>query len=115
MEEMTRKQPDVDKVTKTYKRKPAEAPSSLADRRGARTSVYLQEANRSFQLSARFLTFTLNHLQANSSSSSKLRRLCSFLEETLGSSSSAPAGSRCGCWLSTANANSTTLWTGRRR
>uniref|UniRef100_A0A4W5QBU4 Microtubule actin crosslinking factor 1 n=1 Tax=Hucho hucho TaxID=62062 RepID=A0A4W5QBU4_9TELE len=29
MEEMTRKQPDVDKVTKTYKRKPAEAPSSL--------------------------------------------------------------------------------------
>ncbi|CAN9504242.1 unnamed protein product [Ophioblennius macclurei] len=36
MEEMTRKQPDVDKVTKTYKRKPAEAPSSLAERRGAR-------------------------------------------------------------------------------
>uniref|UniRef100_A0A4W5Q0N5 Microtubule actin crosslinking factor 1 n=1 Tax=Hucho hucho TaxID=62062 RepID=A0A4W5Q0N5_9TELE len=34
MEEMTRKQPDVDKVTKTYKRKPAEAPSSLAERRG---------------------------------------------------------------------------------
>ncbi|XP_053719860.1 microtubule-actin cross-linking factor 1 isoform X20 [Synchiropus splendidus] len=34
MEEMTRKQPDVDKVTKTYKRKPAE--SSLAERRGAR-------------------------------------------------------------------------------
>uniref|UniRef100_A0A674F418 Microtubule actin crosslinking factor 1 n=1 Tax=Salmo trutta TaxID=8032 RepID=A0A674F418_SALTR len=29
MEEMTRKQPDVDKVTKTYKRKPAEPPSSL--------------------------------------------------------------------------------------
>uniref|UniRef100_A0A672I153 Microtubule actin crosslinking factor 1 n=1 Tax=Salarias fasciatus TaxID=181472 RepID=A0A672I153_SALFA len=38
MEEMTRKQPDVDKVTKTYKRKPAEPPSSLAERRGARTS-----------------------------------------------------------------------------
>lgn len=38
MEEMTRKQPDVDKVTKTYKRKPAEAPSSLAERRGARES-----------------------------------------------------------------------------
>ncbi|XP_072532164.1 microtubule-actin cross-linking factor 1 isoform X11 [Salminus brasiliensis] len=36
MEEMTRKQPDVDKVTKTYKRKPAEPPSSLAERRGAR-------------------------------------------------------------------------------
>uniref|UniRef100_A0A3Q2EFL7 Microtubule-actin cross-linking factor 1-like n=1 Tax=Cyprinodon variegatus TaxID=28743 RepID=A0A3Q2EFL7_CYPVA len=29
MEEMTRKQPDVDKVTKSYKRKPAEPPSSL--------------------------------------------------------------------------------------
>uniref|UniRef100_A0A7N8YFS8 Microtubule actin crosslinking factor 1a n=1 Tax=Mastacembelus armatus TaxID=205130 RepID=A0A7N8YFS8_9TELE len=43
MEEMTRKQPDVDKVTKTYKRKPAEASSGLAERRGARTStcVYL--------------------------------------------------------------------------
>ncbi|XP_028277958.1 microtubule-actin cross-linking factor 1 isoform X5 [Parambassis ranga] len=36
MEEMTRKQPDVDKVTKSYKRKPAEHPSSLAERRGAR-------------------------------------------------------------------------------
>ncbi|XP_056154000.1 microtubule-actin cross-linking factor 1 [Lampris incognitus] len=36
MEEMTRKQPDVDKVTKSYKRKPAEPPSSLAERRGAR-------------------------------------------------------------------------------
>uniref|UniRef100_A0A674BSA2 Microtubule actin crosslinking factor 1 n=1 Tax=Salmo trutta TaxID=8032 RepID=A0A674BSA2_SALTR len=40
MEEMTRKQPDVDKVTKTYKRKPAEAPSSLAERRGARALPY---------------------------------------------------------------------------
>ncbi|KAK2830737.1 hypothetical protein Q5P01_018668 [Channa striata] len=36
MEEMTRKQPDVDKVTKTYKRKPAEAAGGLAERRGAR-------------------------------------------------------------------------------
>uniref|UniRef100_A0A8C7FXA3 Microtubule actin crosslinking factor 1 n=1 Tax=Oncorhynchus kisutch TaxID=8019 RepID=A0A8C7FXA3_ONCKI len=40
MEEMTRKQPDVDKVTKTYKRKPAEPPSSLAERRGARVLPY---------------------------------------------------------------------------
>uniref|UniRef100_A0A8C4IC72 Microtubule-actin cross-linking factor 1 n=1 Tax=Dicentrarchus labrax TaxID=13489 RepID=A0A8C4IC72_DICLA len=43
MEEMTRKQPDVDKVTKTYKRKPAEAPSSLAERRGARKSPQQQQ------------------------------------------------------------------------
>uniref|UniRef100_A0A665WW59 Microtubule actin crosslinking factor 1 n=1 Tax=Echeneis naucrates TaxID=173247 RepID=A0A665WW59_ECHNA len=43
MEEMTRKQPDVDKVTKTYKRKPAEPPSSLAERRGARTSTCQQQ------------------------------------------------------------------------
>uniref|UniRef100_G3NBA0 Microtubule actin crosslinking factor 1 n=1 Tax=Gasterosteus aculeatus TaxID=69293 RepID=G3NBA0_GASAC len=43
MEEMTRKQPDVDKVTKTYKRKPAEAPSSLAERRGARESRKQQQ------------------------------------------------------------------------
>lgn len=42
MEEMTRKQPDVDKVTKTYKRKPAEHPSSLSDRRGARKKRYPQ-------------------------------------------------------------------------
>uniref|UniRef100_A0A8C2GUI2 Microtubule actin crosslinking factor 1 n=1 Tax=Cyprinus carpio TaxID=7962 RepID=A0A8C2GUI2_CYPCA len=40
MEEMTRKQPDVDKVTKTYKRKPAEHPSSLSDRRGSRKRLY---------------------------------------------------------------------------
>lgn len=40
MEEMTRKQPDVDKVTKTYKRKPAEPPSSLSDRKGARKELY---------------------------------------------------------------------------
>uniref|UniRef100_A0A671N7S8 Microtubule-actin cross-linking factor 1-like n=1 Tax=Sinocyclocheilus anshuiensis TaxID=1608454 RepID=A0A671N7S8_9TELE len=39
MEEMTRKQPDVDKVTKTYKRKPAEHPSSLSDRRGHSVQV----------------------------------------------------------------------------
>uniref|UniRef100_A0A8D0ACE6 Microtubule actin crosslinking factor 1 n=1 Tax=Sander lucioperca TaxID=283035 RepID=A0A8D0ACE6_SANLU len=43
MEEMTRKQPDVDKVTKTYKRKPAEPPSSLAERRGARKSPQQQQ------------------------------------------------------------------------
>lgn len=36
MEEMTRKQPDVDKVTKTYKRKPSETSSTLAERRGVR-------------------------------------------------------------------------------
>ncbi|CAJ1083006.1 microtubule-actin cross-linking factor 1 isoform X15 [Xyrichtys novacula] len=43
MEEMTRKQPDVDKVTKTYKRKPAEAPSSLAERRGTRKHQQQQQ------------------------------------------------------------------------
>ncbi|XP_074542218.1 microtubule-actin cross-linking factor 1, isoforms 1/2/3/4 [Halichoeres trimaculatus] len=43
MEEMTRKQPDVDKVTKTYKRKPAEASSSLAERRGARKHQQQQQ------------------------------------------------------------------------
>ncbi|KAK2920792.1 hypothetical protein Q8A73_000277 [Channa argus] len=44
MEEMTRKQPDVDKVTKTYKRKPAETPSSLAERRGSRKPQQQQQA-----------------------------------------------------------------------
>ncbi|XP_056890615.1 microtubule-actin cross-linking factor 1 isoform X4 [Takifugu flavidus] len=44
IEEMTRKQPDVDKVTKTYKRKPAEASSSLAERRGARKQQQQQAA-----------------------------------------------------------------------
>ncbi|XP_034017043.1 microtubule-actin cross-linking factor 1 isoform X7 [Thalassophryne amazonica] len=44
MEEMTRKQPDVDKVTKSYKRKPAEAPGGLADRRGARKQQQQQAA-----------------------------------------------------------------------
>uniref|UniRef100_A0A3Q3VYD6 Uncharacterized protein n=1 Tax=Mola mola TaxID=94237 RepID=A0A3Q3VYD6_MOLML len=43
MEEMTRKQPDVDKVTKTYKRKPAEAPGSLAERRGTRKHQQQQQ------------------------------------------------------------------------
>ncbi|XP_036001665.1 microtubule-actin cross-linking factor 1 isoform X5 [Fundulus heteroclitus] len=43
MEEMTRKQPDVDKVTKSYKRKPAEPPSSLAERRGARKHQQQQQ------------------------------------------------------------------------
>ncbi|XP_061753221.1 microtubule-actin cross-linking factor 1 isoform X6 [Nerophis ophidion] len=44
MEEMTRKQPDVDKVTKSYKRKPADAPSSLAERRGGRKQQQQQQA-----------------------------------------------------------------------
>ncbi|XP_075995247.1 microtubule-actin cross-linking factor 1 isoform X3 [Genypterus blacodes] len=43
MEEMTRKQPDVDKVTKSYKRKPSEAPSSLAERRGTRKNQQQQQ------------------------------------------------------------------------
>ncbi|XP_036070195.1 microtubule-actin cross-linking factor 1 isoform X6 [Oryzias melastigma] len=43
IEEMTRKQPDFDKVTKTYKRKPAEPPSSLAERRGARKHQQQQQ------------------------------------------------------------------------
>ncbi|TDH03803.1 hypothetical protein EPR50_G00145770 [Perca flavescens] len=51
MEEMTRKQPDVDKVTKTYKRKPAEAPSSLAERRGARKHQQQQQQQAAMQLS----------------------------------------------------------------
>uniref|UniRef100_A0A667YHU0 Microtubule actin crosslinking factor 1 n=1 Tax=Myripristis murdjan TaxID=586833 RepID=A0A667YHU0_9TELE len=56
MEEMTRKQPDVDKVTKTYKRKPSEAPSSLAERRGARKpSMQVSSGNpRINQLCARW-------------------------------------------------------------
>ncbi|CAL9690837.1 unnamed protein product [Knipowitschia caucasica] len=40
MEEMTRKQPDVDKVTKSYKRKPSE---TLAERRGARKHQQQQQ------------------------------------------------------------------------
>ncbi|XP_034747885.1 microtubule-actin cross-linking factor 1 isoform X11 [Etheostoma cragini] len=52
MEEMTRKQPDVDKVTKTYKRKPAEPPSSLAERRGARKhQPQQQQQHAAMQLS----------------------------------------------------------------
>ncbi|XP_060798780.1 microtubule-actin cross-linking factor 1 isoform X5 [Neoarius graeffei] len=43
MEEMTRKQPDVDKVTKTYKRKPSETSSSLAERRGVRKQQQQQQ------------------------------------------------------------------------
>ncbi|KTF95279.1 hypothetical protein cypCar_00002954, partial [Cyprinus carpio] len=50
MEEMTRKQPDVDKVTKTYKRKPAEHPSSLSDRRGARKHQQQQQQQHSVQV-----------------------------------------------------------------
>ncbi|XP_068566973.1 microtubule-actin cross-linking factor 1 isoform X14 [Cebidichthys violaceus] len=49
MEEMTRKQPDVDKVTKTYKRKPAEPPSSLAERRGARKHHQQQQQQQQQQ------------------------------------------------------------------
>ncbi|XP_046874566.1 microtubule-actin cross-linking factor 1 isoform X2 [Hypomesus transpacificus] len=49
MEEMTRKQPDVDKVTKTYKRKPAEPPSSLAERRGARKNQQHQQQQQQQQ------------------------------------------------------------------
>ncbi|KAG5264554.1 hypothetical protein AALO_G00255490 [Alosa alosa] len=43
MEEMTRKQPDVDRVTKTYKRKPSDTPSSLAERRGTRKHQQQQQ------------------------------------------------------------------------
>ncbi|KAM9494125.1 microtubule-actin cross-linking factor 1 isoform 10-T10 [Clarias gariepinus] len=43
MEEMTRKQPDVDKVTKTYKRKPSDSSSSLAERRGVRKQQQQQQ------------------------------------------------------------------------
>ncbi|XP_068071420.1 microtubule-actin cross-linking factor 1 isoform X36 [Danio rerio] len=50
MEEMTRKQPDVDKVTKTYKRKPAEHPSSLSDRKGARKHQQQQQQHHSVQV-----------------------------------------------------------------
>ncbi|XP_062342611.1 microtubule-actin cross-linking factor 1 isoform X3 [Osmerus eperlanus] len=52
MEEMTRKQPDVDKVTKTYKRKPAEPPSSLAERRGARKNQQHQQQQQQQQQQA---------------------------------------------------------------
>ncbi|KAM7373560.1 hypothetical protein PAMP_008402 [Pampus punctatissimus] len=51
MEEMTKRQPDVDKVTKTYKRKPAEPPSSLAERRGARKQQQQQQQQAAMQLS----------------------------------------------------------------
>ncbi|XP_051519307.1 microtubule-actin cross-linking factor 1-like isoform X11 [Myxocyprinus asiaticus] len=50
MEEMTRKQPDVDKVTKTYKRKPAEHPSSLSERRGTRKHQQQQQQQHSVQV-----------------------------------------------------------------
>lgn len=63
------------------------------------------------------LTVSVHHLQANNSiiSSSSSRQPCRFLEETHGSTSSVPGGSKFGCWLSTANANSMMLWTGWRR
>ncbi|XP_029021963.1 microtubule-actin cross-linking factor 1 isoform X7 [Betta splendens] len=50
MEEMTRKQPDVDKVTKTYKRKTVEPPSSLAERRGARKQQQQQQQQAAVQV-----------------------------------------------------------------
>ncbi|XP_052440234.1 microtubule-actin cross-linking factor 1 isoform X18 [Carassius gibelio] len=52
MEEMTRKQPDVDKVTKTYKRKPAEHPSSLSDRRGSRKHQQQQQQQHSVSVAS---------------------------------------------------------------
>lgn len=58
---------------------------------------------------------SLLHLQANSSSSSSSRQPCRSLEETHDSTSSVPGGSRCGCWLLTASANSMMVWTGWRR
>uniref|UniRef100_A0A7N8YEA5 Microtubule actin crosslinking factor 1a n=1 Tax=Mastacembelus armatus TaxID=205130 RepID=A0A7N8YEA5_9TELE len=51
MEEMTRKQPDVDKVTKTYKRKPAEASSGLAERRGQQQQQQQQQQQATMQVS----------------------------------------------------------------
>uniref|UniRef100_A0A8C5CUT3 Microtubule actin crosslinking factor 1 n=1 Tax=Gadus morhua TaxID=8049 RepID=A0A8C5CUT3_GADMO len=54
MEEMTRKQPDVDKVTKTYKRKPAEVSSSLAERRGHAAMLIASSNPRLNQLCARW-------------------------------------------------------------
>uniref|UniRef100_A0A7N6BYV3 Microtubule actin crosslinking factor 1 n=1 Tax=Anabas testudineus TaxID=64144 RepID=A0A7N6BYV3_ANATE len=51
MEEMTRKQPDVDKVTKTYKRKTAEPSSSLTERRGARKQPQQQQQQAAMQVS----------------------------------------------------------------
>ncbi|XP_062870398.1 microtubule-actin cross-linking factor 1, isoforms 1/2/3/4/5 isoform X12 [Trichomycterus rosablanca] len=50
MEEMTRKQPDVDKVTKTYKRKTAEPSGSLAERRMARKQQQQQQQQHTVQL-----------------------------------------------------------------
>ncbi|KAJ8268214.1 hypothetical protein COCON_G00133860 [Conger conger] len=50
MEEMTQKQPDVDRVTKTYKRKTAEPPSSLAERRGQRKQPQPQQAQAAMQV-----------------------------------------------------------------
>ncbi|XP_076157599.1 microtubule-actin cross-linking factor 1 isoform X8 [Alosa pseudoharengus] len=50
MEEMTRKQPDVDRVTKTYKRKPSDTPSSLAERRGTRKHQQQQQQQPAVQV-----------------------------------------------------------------
>lgn len=54
-------------------------------------------------------------LQVNTSNSSSSRLLCRSLEETHDSTSSVPGGSRFGCWLSTASANSTMVWTDWKR
>lgn len=62
MEEMTRKQPDVDKVTKTYKRKPAEPPSSLAERRGARKSPVFTSQRTNIIISRVCFTLALVHV-----------------------------------------------------
>lgn len=133
MEEMTRKQPDVDKVTKTYKRKPAEASSSLAERRGARKSPFFRlywtkilslqfmkalsvSVGVGVGVSLCFSNLWWNWiyvclLQANSSS----RRPCRSLGGTLDSTSCVAGGSRFGYWLLTASANSMMLWTDSRR
>ncbi|XP_061123835.1 microtubule-actin cross-linking factor 1 isoform X7 [Syngnathus typhle] len=64
MEEMTRKQPDVDKVTKSYKRKPAEPPSSLAERRGGRRQQQQQQHQQPASMQVSGTNPRLNHLCA---------------------------------------------------
>lgn len=54
-------------------------------------------------------------LQVNTSNSSSSRLPCRSLEETHDSTSSVPGGSRFGCWLLTASANSTMVWTDWKR
>uniref|UniRef100_A0A4W5PXY9 Microtubule actin crosslinking factor 1 n=1 Tax=Hucho hucho TaxID=62062 RepID=A0A4W5PXY9_9TELE len=50
MEEMTRKQPDVDKVTKTYKRKPAEAPITMTPLRTGKNQQQQQHQQAAMQV-----------------------------------------------------------------